>query len=134
MAEVVALGKELSNQEYVMLGLEHVATSLVYMNRFDEAKVKAEEGLRVAREIGDREHEAWMLAMPMAMCHIRDGDFSAARQALQEGLQIGLKIGSLLPQITANYLLGEIARWQGAYESALAYEKLSLETAMPILS
>jgi class 3 adenylate cyclase/tetratricopeptide (TPR) repeat protein len=132
MAEVVALGKELRNQEYVMLGLEHVATSLVYMNRFDEAKGKAEEGLRVAREIGDREHEAWILAMPVAMCHIRDGDFSAARQALQEGLQIGRKIGSLIPQITATYLLGEIARWQGAYESALSYEKLSLETAMPM--
>jgi class 3 adenylate cyclase/tetratricopeptide (TPR) repeat protein len=132
MAEVVALGKELSNREYVLLGLEHVATSLVYMTQFDEAMVKAEEGLRVAREIGEREHEAWMLAMPIAVCHIRDGDFVAAREVLQEGLQIGRKIGSLQVQIIAAYLLAEIARWQGEYESALSYGQLSLETALPL--
>jgi class 3 adenylate cyclase/tetratricopeptide (TPR) repeat protein len=132
MAEVVALGKELSNQEYVMLGLAHVAISLVQMIQFDEAKIKAAEGLRVAREIGDREHEAVFLVMPVAQCHIRDGDFTAAKEALQEGLQIGRKIGSLLPQIFASYLLGDIARWQGEYESALSYGELSLETAMPM--
>jgi class 3 adenylate cyclase/tetratricopeptide (TPR) repeat protein len=132
MAEVVALGQEMSNQEYVLLGLEHVATSLVYMTRFDEAKIKAAEGLRVAREIGDREQEALLLAMPIAQCYIRDGDFTAAWQALQEGLKIGRKIGSLIPQISAAYLLGEISRWQGEYESALSYGKLSLETAMPM--
>jgi class 3 adenylate cyclase/tetratricopeptide (TPR) repeat protein len=132
MAEVVALGKEMSNREYVMLGLEHVATSLVYMIQFDQALIKAEEGLRVARELGDQEHEAWMLAMPIAMCHIRNGDFTAARDALQEGLQIGRKIGSLFPQITAAYLLGELDRWQGEYESALSHGQLSLEAALPM--
>ncbi len=134
MAEVVALGKELNNQEYVLLGLGHVATSLVYMTRFDEAKVKAEEGLRVAREIGEREHEAWLLSMPIAVCHIRDGDFAAASEALQEGLQIAGKIGSLFPQVIAAYLLAEIARWQGDYERALSYGRLSLETALPLES
>jgi class 3 adenylate cyclase/tetratricopeptide (TPR) repeat protein len=134
MAEVVALGKELSNREYVLLGLEHVATSLVYMTQFDEAMLKAEEGLRVAREIGEREHEAWLLAMPIAVCHIRGGDFAAATKALQEGLQIGRKIGSLQVQIIAAYLLAEIARWQGEYESALSYGQFSLETALPLES
>jgi class 3 adenylate cyclase/tetratricopeptide (TPR) repeat protein len=134
MAEVVTLGKELNNREYVLLGLEHVATSLVYMTHFDEALIKAEEGLQVARELGDWEHEAWMLAMPIPMCHIRNGDFMAAKEALQEGLQIGRKIGSLLPQTTAAYLLGEINRWQGEYESALSYGQFSLETALPMES
>jgi tetratricopeptide (TPR) repeat protein len=134
MAEVVALGQEMSNQEYVVLGLEHVATSLVYMTRFDEAKIKAEEGLRVAHEIGEREHEANLLTMPIPVCHIREGDFAAAREALQEGLQIARKIGSLPPQVLATYLLAEIARWQGEYEKALSHGHFSLETALPLES
>lgn len=132
MSEVVNIGEELGTKEHIALGLEHVASSLVYLTEFDEALEKAQEGLRVAREIGDRAHEAWLLAMALPVCHIRNGDFEQAINALNEGLEIATKIGHLAPQAIAAYLLGEIYRWRGEYERALQFGHLSSEAATPL--
>lgn len=132
MDEVIEIGEELDNQEHITMGLEHVSSSLVYLAQFDKAFEKAQEGLRVARQIGDREHEAWILSFTLPMCYLRDGDFGAARSALNEGLEISTKIGLLATQTLAAYLLAELARWQGDYEKALSYGQRSLEAALPL--
>jgi class 3 adenylate cyclase/tetratricopeptide (TPR) repeat protein len=132
MGEVIRIGEELGSKEHIATGLEHVASSLVYLTEFDEAFNKAKEGLEVAREIGDREHEAWLLSMPLPLCYLRNGDFAAAQEALSEGLQIAQKIGALAPQAVAAYLLAEVARWQGEYERALHFGQLSFEAALPL--
>ncbi len=132
MDEVVQIGQETGSREHLMLGLEHISTSLVYLARFAEAQEKALEALALAREVGNQEEEAWLLGLALALCALSRGDIEEARASLDEGLQIASKIGSLLPQITSAYLLGEIARWQGDYERALSFGYRSLEAASPL--
>lgn len=132
MGEVVEIGEELGREEDVVVGLEHVATSLVLMTRFEEAREKAHLALQRAREIDDREHEATLLTSTLPMIHIRDGDFATAHASLLEGLEIATRIGALYPQVDGGWFLAEIARLQGEYEQALEYAQLSLNAALPM--
>lgn len=132
MGEIVEVGNELGDKAHIALGLEHVASSLTYLTRFDEAQEKAQEALKISREIGDREHEAGLLTVTIPLCFIRDGKFNEAREALLEGLEIGTKIGALGPQVFGSWILAELARLQGDYEQALAYGQRALETALPV--
>jgi class 3 adenylate cyclase/tetratricopeptide (TPR) repeat protein len=132
MGEVVAIGEEYGNQEHIAMGLEHVANSLAYMTRFDEAMDRGRQALAVARQAGDRLHEASLLTSLIPIVNIRNGDFTAARDALQQGLQIARRIQALNPQVEGGWLLAELARWQGDYERALEFGLLSLEAALPL--
>jgi predicted ATPase/class 3 adenylate cyclase len=132
MEEVLSIGRELGNSEYIAMGLEHIATSQLYLGQFDEAWESAQKGLEIADEIDEQVHRGWLLAEPVAYYHLRNGDVSAAKAALSEALKIGSRIGILPIQAVSAYLLGEIARWQGEYESALAYGQTSLEAALPL--
>jgi class 3 adenylate cyclase/tetratricopeptide (TPR) repeat protein len=132
MGSVVALGETSGTAEQILTGIEHISTSLTYLLRFDEAKVEAEKALALARQLGDRAHEAWILAMPLASAAIRDGDFTAGRALLREALEIGGRIGAPIPQVTAAWKLSEIAFWQGEYEQALAYGHQAVEAALPL--
>jgi tetratricopeptide (TPR) repeat protein len=102
------------------------------MTRFDEGYKKALQGLELARETGDREHEAGFLSGAIPLTHIRNGDFNAARSALSEGLQIAERIGALYPQVDASWLLAQLALWQGDYETALEYGQRALAAALPL--
>jgi tetratricopeptide (TPR) repeat protein len=131
MGEVVEIGQELGTKEHISMGLEHIASSLAYMTRFDEAYEKALEGLEAARAIGDREHEAGVLAFSLPFAYVRKGDFDTARRLLSEGLEISTKIGSTVNHIISAYLLSVLASWQGDYEGALRYGLNSLKAALP---
>ena len=87
MGEVVAIGERLGSKDYRAMGLDHIASSLMFLTRFDEAWLKAQEALQLAREIGDREHEAWLLSTTIPVCLFRQGQFDSARSALAEGLE-----------------------------------------------
>jgi predicted ATPase/class 3 adenylate cyclase len=132
MSELTALGEQLDSKEYMAVGLEHVASSLLYLTRFDEAQEAADKGLKIAREIGEREHEAAILTVTLPMLAIRRGEFATAAAYLSEGTRIGAKIGALGPQIFGNWILGELASWQGDYEHALAYSQKALDLALPV--
>ncbi len=131
MGELAKIGQDIGNPEYTAMGLEHVSSSLIWLTRFDEAQKKAEEALALSREIGDRLHEAWALTTPFPMCSIRDGDLESAKAYLAEGQQIAEKIGALEPQIIANWLLGEIAQWEGNHEAAITLGQKALDLALP---
>ena len=132
MDEVIELGKDMGNPAYVAMGSEHVASSLVYMGRFEEAYVKVQEGLRAARQIGDREHEASLLGLSLPLIYIRGGDFEAARQSLTQALEISVKIGFSYIQALATYSLSRIAHWRGEYETALEFGRQSLQVGLPL--
>ena len=132
MSNLVKVGEELGSKEYMSMGLEHVSNSLVWLTRYDEAFKVGLEGLALAREIGDREHEAMLLTMPLPFCAIRDGDLERALRYIEEGLLIAEKISALLPQILGQFLVGDIAKQQGDYEKALKHGRLSLEHALPV--
>jgi len=132
MGELVEIGEQVGSREFIATGLEHVSSSLLYLTRFEQAFEKAQEALAVAREVGNREIEAWVLSLTLPMCYIRNGDFEAARLALGEGLQIATRIGSHTSIVLANWLLAEIARWQGDYEQALDCGRKAVEVALPL--
>jgi tetratricopeptide (TPR) repeat protein len=131
VGEVIKVDQELGTKEHTAMGLEHIASSLVYLTEFDEAYETAREGLAVAREIGDRFHEAWLLSLALPVYHIREGDFETAGKELSQGLEIATRIGALDIQTIAAYLLAEIAYWQGEYERALEHGQRSLQAALP---
>jgi class 3 adenylate cyclase/tetratricopeptide (TPR) repeat protein len=132
MGEVVEIGQELGNQEFIALGLDHISSSLLFMTRYDEALGKAHRALQIARQIGNREVEASLLSSTLPACYIRIGDFLAARQALLEGLEIATRIGSLFSQTWAAWSLADLLRLQGEYEAALHYGQAAIETALPL--
>jgi tetratricopeptide (TPR) repeat protein len=66
------------------------------------------------------------------MCLIHDGQFDAARRSLAEGLEVATRIQVSGALIYGNWMLGELARWQGEYEQAVLYGQRSLETALPL--
>lgn len=132
MDEVIQVGRELGTPAIVAMGLEHTATSLVYLTQFEEAQRQAEQGLQIVREIGDREHEAWLLGFTLPLCHISRGDFDSAWESLTESLEIATKIGAIAPHVLASFLLTKIAEWRGNYEIALKYGQISLDAALPL--
>lgn len=132
MGEVTAIGERLGSKEYMAMGLEHVASSLAYLTRYDEAETMAWQGLAVAREVGDREHEAWLLAVTLPLCLMRRGDFARVREVATEGAQMAARIGSLMTQVFGNWMMAELARWQGDYEEALRCGQSAAQAALPI--
>jgi len=132
MGGLIEIGEQLDSKEYLALGLEHIASSLLYLARFEEAQETADRALKLAREIGDREHEAFLLATTLPLLAIREGDFVAAKAYLGEGIHIGAKIGALPPQIFGNWIQGELAGWQGEYEYALTCNQQALDLALPL--
>jgi len=131
MSELVEIGERLGTKEYMTTGLEHVASSLMWLAKFDEAQEKAEEALQISVEIGDREHEAYLLTTTLPMVAIRNGEFDQAAAYLEKGLRIGQKIGVSGALVFGNWIAGELAHLQGDYEKALAYGGQALEQAMP---
>jgi len=132
MSELVEIGQGLGSKEYIATGLEHVASSLLYLTRFEEAQEKANEALAAAQEVGNREIEALMLTSTIPLLAIRNGDLDAARAALADGKVVAEKIGSVWAQIVGSWLEGEIAQWEGDYERALSYGQQAVDLALPV--
>ena len=132
MDKVIAVGEELGTPKDVAMGFEHAATSLVYLADFDEAQRRAVQGLKIARDIGDREHEAMLIGYTLPLCHISRGEFDLAWASLAEGLEVATRIGASQPKILAAFLLAEIALWRGDYELALDYGQIALDEALPL--
>jgi tetratricopeptide (TPR) repeat protein len=132
MSEVTAISERLGIAGNLAVGLEHISGSMMYLTRFEEAETIGQKALEAARAVSDREHEAWVQALTLPICRICHGDIDGAREFAAEGTQIATRIGSLPPQIFGNWLLAELARWQGEYELALFYGQRSLQAALPL--
>ena len=110
-------------------GLGHTANTMIFLTRFDEAWETAQDCLRVSQEIGSRLHVADMLAMPIPMCHWRNGDLRAARQAAEESARLAAPISYAFGEALSNYMLGLILRDSGEYQGALEASQRALEAA-----
>jgi len=132
MNQLVEIGQGVGSKEYIASGLEHVASSLLYLTRFEEAQDKADKALAAAREVGNREIEAIILTFTIPMLAIRNGDLTGAHAALAEGLRIAEKIGVLFAFIIGSWMEGEIAQWEGDYDRALSYGNQAVKLALPL--
>ncbi len=129
MDETRRLGEALGIREQIATSLTHIANSQALMLLFDRARATLTDGLRLCREIGDRQHEAEMLAMAAPLCHLAAGDLAAAVQAAEEAFTIGRAIGDPIAQAEASRLLGQCAHWQGDYEAAIAHYQRYVDTS-----
>jgi tetratricopeptide (TPR) repeat protein len=129
MAETIQLGQELGIEEQKAMGLAHIASSQVFMLKFDEARETMQEGLALSRKIGDREHEAEILANTEPLYYWRGGDFEAARTSALEGIEIATKIGAMNLLAPAWRMMGYLDFQQGKYESALQHFERYLEAS-----
>jgi len=132
MSHLTEVGQRLDSKEFLTMGMNHIASSLLYMTRFDDAWQKAQETLSLAREIGDRLHEAALLTETIPFYQIRQGDLAAADDSLVQGLEIAERISAAYGLVYGYWLRGEIARWQGRYEAAIAHQQRSLAVALPV--
>jgi tetratricopeptide (TPR) repeat protein len=132
MDQVVQVGEEQNNPHFVAMGMVHVATSLIYLTRFEQAEEHALKALQVTRQIGDRMHETHLLSEALPLIAFHHGDFEQAETYLQQGLQIANRINYLESQSLSAYFLAELARWRGDYENALSYASAALKTALPL--
>ena len=129
MDETLALGEELGVQEQVALGLTHIAASQAFMLQFDKALENYEKGIRLCREIGDRQHEAELMAQAGPICYLARGDIATAQQLAAGALTIATEIGDLNALINSCRMLGYMAEQQGEYERAIAYFQRYLDGA-----
>lgn len=129
MDETVAIGRELAVKEQMAMGLAHIASSQLWMLQFDESWETMQEGLQLSREIEDREHESDLLVYTAPLLHWRNGDFEAARESAEEGLEIANRIGSIPNISIGTRILGYIAHQKGDYEQAITFFKRYLQAS-----
>jgi class 3 adenylate cyclase/tetratricopeptide (TPR) repeat protein len=131
MSDGLKLGRQIGNREKLATGSAHMAQTLAFMTRFDEARAAATESLALCREVGDRRTEAEVLAMTLSLCHLNNGDLEEARRCALEGVLIGEPIGSLYATVYGLWALGKVALLRGQYEQALDYLQRSLAASLP---
>lgn len=132
MGHLVEVGQNLGSKAFMAMGMEHVAGSLLFMTRFDEAWEKAQTALPMAREIGDRYHEAALLTATIPFYQVRQGDLDGAKASLIQGVEIAERISSSYGSVYGLWLLGEIARWRGFYEEAITCQRRAIDIALPL--
>jgi class 3 adenylate cyclase/tetratricopeptide (TPR) repeat protein len=120
MREVSRLGRELGAEEPTLFGMVHLAQTLIYLTRFDEAREQAQLALAEAERLGHAKFQAELLTLAIPFGHMRDGDLDAATAALERGMEIALRIGDREAEAFGAVLQGKFAMAHGAYEDALA--------------
>jgi len=118
LTESATIGRELNIKEQEAFGETHTANTLTYMAQFDAAMEKAQEALEISREIGNQLHIVEAKVFPVPFYYLHKGNLNAAREALEEGVQIAHRIGTAFPESLGLRLLAEIAHLRGEYEDA----------------
>jgi predicted ATPase/class 3 adenylate cyclase len=88
-----------------------------FMGRYDEARALLEEGLAIAREIGD-EHRVADILQPLGMAMLAQGDRPAARATLEEALDLARKHGERRDVAAALNALAQFHRADAALDAA----------------
>ena len=127
MGESIQLGRQLNIKEQMAYGLTHMANALTNMTRFDEARATTHEALQLVEEIGHLQHKAELLAYPIPLHHLLNGDLDAAHRAAEEGIDLAQKIGTGYVECIAAYMLGLTAQLCGEYEHAIAHFEQSMQ-------
>ncbi|MBI4339872.1 MAG: AAA family ATPase [Chloroflexi bacterium] len=125
----IQIGKRPDAMELGLFGMAHCANSLTYLTHFDEARQQALDALAAAEKAGNRSYMTWPLLMPIPWYHLRLGDLEIARQEVQRGTDLSSQIGAEDCESVGAFILGLIARLQGRYEDAMAWQRRSIGCA-----
>lgn len=107
-------------REELATALGHLALTMTYSTRFDEAWEAAQECRRVAEELGNRSHVAEVLVFPVPVYLLRSGDADGAFRAAEEGLHIATEIGDAQNIVYGSLMLARLNNLRGEYAAALA--------------
>ena len=135
--ESLQIGRDLDEDEPRLFGMAHIANTMTFLTRFDEAWEKAGEARKKAEELGNRKYLSEALTFPIPLYHLRNGDMDLARETAEEGMNIGAHIGASASESGGAFLVGQIAWLKGEYESAIESQQRALEagrtSGMPFL-
>ena len=76
--EAAQISKDLELEEPRLFGLTHIANTLSFMTRFDEAWHAAQEARELAQKVGNHLYLSELMAATIPMVHVRNGDLDAA--------------------------------------------------------
>ena len=135
--ESLQIGRDLDDDESRLFGMVHIANTMAYLARFDEAWETGEEAREKAEELGNRKYLSEALTFPIPFYHLANGDLGSAREAAEEGMNIGAQIGASQSESLGALLVGQIAWLRGEYESAIESQQRALAagraSGMPFL-
>jgi len=121
MNEVTRLGREMGFEEPTLFGMTHLANTLVYLTRFDEALQQSQHALAEAERQDNAKFQAEVLTLALPLCLMQQGDFEAAASAVHRGVEVALRIGDRQTEAMGATFLGKFAMLRGAYEEALSH-------------
>ena len=126
-SESAQIGEELNLEEPKLFGLTHMANTLTFLTRFDEAWEKAQEALQVAEEAGNQKYLSELKSFSIAFHNLRNGDPDTASRSAEEGMTVAARIGDANDESHGAYMLGQISSMRGEYERAIVYQDRALE-------
>ena len=124
--ESVQIGQAIDEDESRLFGMAHIANTMTFLTRFDEAWEKTNEARDKAEELGNRKYIADALTFPMPMYHLRNGNLDLAYETAEEGVSIGAEIGASDSEGGGAFFLGQIAWMKGEYEDAIECQRRAL--------
>ena len=123
------IGRELEMIEPKLFGMVHVAHTLNYMTRFDEARAAAEDAMAVAQEAGHLGWEAELRGLTMPLYMMAAGDFEGALKSAQEGNALAKRIGAVDREASACLVQTMINHQLGRYSDSLAAAEETINAA-----
>jgi class 3 adenylate cyclase/tetratricopeptide (TPR) repeat protein len=124
-AQAVAFAEAAGDPEIVIRAYDQWTWACIRAGAYDEARERAESGLRIARDTGDRSGEAQMLTALGCVCAETE-DYGTAQACLEQSLQIFRGLGRQRGESVALGNLGEVMGMQGDYGAARAYFEQAL--------
>ena len=125
--ESLQIGRDLDDDESRLFGMVHIANTMAFLARFGEAGERGEEAREKAEELGNRKYLSEALTFPIPLHHLANGDMGSAREAAEEGMNIGAHIGASASESEGALMVGQIAWLKGEYESAIENQQRALE-------
>ncbi len=113
------LGRRTGSVETRLFGMTHIANTLTFMTRFDEALEIAQEALDLAIESGNRAFEAELKAFSIPFYYLCQAQFSKAEEIAGEALVLAANIGASQAEVDAAYAIAATARMTGKFDVAI---------------
>ena len=124
--EELELALALNHPLLTVKSRQHLSMLAASEGRMEDAVALANEALRLARTLTDRDEPGWSLCILANVQSLR-GDEEAAKTALEEAVQTFRTVGGVSSEAEALTMLAEAVRSIGAYDQALHHHATALQ-------
>lgn len=119
LAESTKISAQINDVDARLFSMSHIANTLTYMLRFEEAERQAADVLVLAREAGNRAREMGMLAFVVPTCQLAKGEVAAAIETARSATRLAEQTGDMESGPAAMLTLASLLRATGQYQEAL---------------